>query len=118
MKRVNVEKFLADYELAVKEKEDAVNAKENALNTAKLEAENMAKEKGWSEFVKNGIQSILIQEQEEKFDFSGLDAKLENFEKYLEDIVEETQDVEEHPVENSDPNTLEVRVDKFGNPIF
>lgn len=114
MKKVNVEKFLSDYELVVREKEDAVNAKENALNTAKLEAENMAKEKGWSEFVKNGIQSILIQEQEEKFDFSGLDAKLENFEKYLEDVNEEVPVEENIEVEEK---VEEIRVDEFGNPI-
>lgn len=116
MKKVNVEKFLADYELAVKEKEEAVAKKDVAIAEEKAKVDALV---GFSDHVKEILFAEIVAEKDKEFDFSGLDAKIEGFEKYLEDVVEETPVVEEQPVENTDPNTLEleVRLDEFGNPI-
>ena len=112
MKKVNVEKFLADYELSVQERETATTAKEEAIEKVKADNETMAVEKGWSEFVKNGVLELLLAEKEKEFDFVALDEKVSGFEKYLEDVEEETPVVEEVT------ETTEIKVDEFGNQII
>lgn len=115
MKKVNVEKFLADYELAVKEKEEAVAKKDVVIAEEKAKVDALV---GYSDHVKEVLLAEVVAEKEKEFDFAALDAKLEGFEKYLEDVVVEAPVVEEQPVENTDPNTIEVRLDEFGNPII
>lgn len=111
MKKVNVEKFLADYELAIKEKEEAIIKKDGVIAEEKAKVDALV---GYSDHVKEVLLAEVVAEKEKEFDFSGLDAKIENFEKYLEDVVEEV------PVEETAENeekVEEVRLDEFGNPI-
>lgn len=114
MKKVNVEQFLADYELAVKEKEEAVAKKDVVIAEEKAKVDALV---GYSDHVKEVLFAEVVAEKEKEFDFATIDEKIACFEKYLEDVVEEAPVVEEQPVENADPNTLEVRLDEFGNPI-
>lgn len=109
MKKVNVEKFLADYELAVKEKIDAVAKQDAVIAEEKAKVDALV---GYSDHVKEVLLAEVVAEKE--FDFSGLDAKIENFEKYLEDVVEEVP-VEE--ASETEEKVEEVRLDEFGNPI-
>lgn len=108
MKKVNVEKFLADYELAVKEKEDAIAKKDVVIAEEKAKVDALM---GYSDHVKEVLFAEVVAEKEKEFDFDALNAKIENFEKYLEDVVEEV------PVEETEEKVEEVRVDEFGNPI-
>lgn len=114
MKKVNVEKFLADYELAVKEKEEAVAKKDVVIAEEKAKVDALV---GYSDHVKEVLFAEVVAEKEKEFDFAILDEKIAGFEKYLEDVEEETIVVDEQSIENADPNTLEVRLDEFGNPI-
>lgn len=110
MKKVNVEKFLADYEVAVKEKEEAVAKKDIVIAEEKAKVDALV---GYSDHVKEVLLAEVVAEKEKEFDFDALDTKLEGFEKYLEDVIEEDaieENIEEEKVE-------EVRRDEFGNPI-
>ena len=110
MKKVNVEKFLADYELAIKEKEEAVAKKDGVIAEEKAKVDALV---GYSDHVKEVLLAEVVAEKEKEFDFSDLDAKIVNFEKYLEDVVEEV------PTEEcaDEEKVEETRLDEFGNPI-
>lgn len=107
MKKVNVEKFLADYEVAVKEKEELVANKDLAIEAEKEKVEAL---EGFSAHVKEALLKEVIAEKETEFDLSKADEKIAGFEAYLEDIVEEEPVVEE-TAENAPA------VDEFGNPV-
>lgn len=111
MKKVNVEKFLSDYELVVREKEEAVARKDIVIAEEKAKVDALV---GFSEHVKEVLFSEVVAEKEKEFDFSGIDARIEGFEKYLEDVNEEVPVEENIEVEEK---VEEIRVDEFGNPI-
>lgn len=107
MKKVNVEKFLADYEIAVKEKEDLLERKEATLASERADIEALPEKYNG---VKEKLFAEVAAEKEKEFDFESIDAKIAGFEAYLEDVVEEEPVVEE-VAENAPA------VDEFGNPI-
>ena len=115
MKVVNTEKFLADYELAVKEKEEAIANKDIVIAEEKAKVDAL---EGYSEHVKEILLAEVVAEKEKEFDFSLLDEKIGGFEKYLDDVVEDepVEEVAVEEVENAE-NVEDVKLDEFGNPI-
>lgn len=107
MKKVNVEKFLADYELAVKEKKDLLERKEAVLMAEKADIEALPEKYN---SVKEKLFAEVAAEKEKEFDFVAVDEKIAGFEKYVEEVVEEDKPVEDVAVEAP-------VVDEFGNPI-
>lgn len=110
MKKVNVEKFLADYELAVKEKEDLLERKEAVLMAEKADIEALPEKYN---SVKEKLFAEVAAEKEKEFDFVAVDEKIAGFEKYLEDVEEVVE--EDKPVE--DVAVEAPIVDEFGNPV-
>lgn len=121
MRNVDVEKFLADYDVVVKEKEDKVNAKDAALLAEKAKAEKVCVENGYSDAVKEMLVAEVVAEKEKEFDLTEIDEKIASFEKYI--VVVEDEKIEEEIVhmekteEIVEPVDNEIKFDAFGNPI-
>lgn len=115
MKKVNVEKFLTAYEDAVKDRDDLIAKKDEAV---KLETEKVESIIGvnFSEAVKAHVLAEVIAEKEKEFDIASADAKVFAFEEYLEDVEEEHP--EDCQCEDCVANKEEVKVDEFGNQII
>lgn len=121
MRNVDVEKFLADYDVVVKEKEDKVNAKDAALLAEKTKAENVCVENGYSDAVKEMLVAEVVAEKEKEFDLTEIDEKIASFEKYI--VVVEDEKIEEEIVHMEETEAVvelvanEIKFDAFGNPI-
>lgn len=89
-KKVNEELFLADYQLAIEEKNALVIARESAFEAEKQKVEALV---GFSDRVKETLLAEVIAEKEAEFNFEEIDEKIARFEKYLED-VEHPEDCE------------------------
>lgn len=114
MKKINEQKFLDAYEVALKAKEAAVAEKEAALN---IEKEKVSSLEGYSDHVKEILLAEVIAEKEKEFDLSKLDADIATFEQFLEDVEEEiVETVESEPV-IEESVVEEQKFDEFGNPI-
>lgn len=118
MKQVNVEKFLAAYEDAVKGRDDLIVKKDEAVKseTEKVEAIIGA---NFSETVKAHVLAEVIAEKEKEFDLAAADDKVASFEEYIIFV----EDAEEHPADCQCDECVaaregtEVAVDEYGNPI-
>lgn len=121
MRNVDVEKFLADYDVVVKEKEDKVNAKDAALLAEKEKAEKVCVENGYSDAVKEMLVAEVVAEKEKEFDLTEIDEKIASFEKYIvetEDVCSDDEELKEaEPEEVSIEENSVIKFDAFGNPI-
>lgn len=110
MRCVDETKFLADYDLAVKEREDLIATKDTAIKAEVEKAERVILDNGYSDAVKELLIAEVVAEKKKEFDLTKLDAKVDMFKAY---IIEKEDVVEDEDNECS----AEVRVDEFGNPI-
>jgi hypothetical protein len=107
MKKVNVEKFLADYEIAVKEKETLEVAKEEAISLEKSKAEQVCLQNGYSEHIKEALIEAAIAEKQKEFSVEAVDQKVAKFEEYLIDIEDENSEDENNSEESSEQNNTD-----------
>lgn len=89
---INFEKFMADYNNAVVERDNLIAKKNNFVEAKKAEIEQICGNR-FSEEIKATILAKSIEEKEDKFDMSEIEAKIAFFEQYL------IADVAEAPVE-------------------
>lgn len=103
IKKINEEKFFADYDLALKAKEEFVANKELAIENEKEKVEAVVAGNGYSEVIKEKLIALVVEEKEKEFDLGNIDSKIELFENYLveveEDFAEESEDNENETVE-------------------
>ena len=93
MKNVNVEKFLADYESAVQELKVAEESKNFAIEETKEEVNKIVEEHNYPDKIREMLINELVVEKEKEFDIDSKKQKVEFFENYLEDVVEEEDEV-------------------------
>ena len=89
-KKVNIELFLADYKLALEERDNLIANKDAAVEAEKQKVEALV---GFSDKVKATLLAEVIAEKEAEFDMEAVEAKVAGFEKYLEE-VEHPEDCE------------------------
>ncbi|MCK9575989.1 MAG: hypothetical protein M0R51_08595 [Clostridia bacterium] len=94
VKKINEEKFFADYELALKAKEDFVANKELAIETEKQKVDAVVSANGYSEVIKEKLIALVVEEKEKEFDLGDIDSKIEKFENYLIEVEEEIENTE------------------------
>ncbi|MCK9576745.1 MAG: hypothetical protein PHR96_05025 [Clostridia bacterium] len=113
MKKINEEKFLADYELALKTKEDFVANKELAIEAEKKKVEEIVSTNAYSEVIKETLIALVVEEKEKEFDLENINSEIEDFEKYLIDVEEESEENSEYKNEEIE---IEIQEDA-GNSI-
>ena len=97
-KRVNEEKFLADYSEAVNMLENRKVERENAINVEKQRVIDLVNNGGFNEKVQEILIAEVVAEKEKEFDIEELENRVKNFELYLEDVEVPTEPVaDEHP---------------------
>lgn len=92
MRELNVEKFFADYDEAVRIRDEKIAQKDAAIEAAKVEAEQVCAEHNYSDTVKEVLTAKVVAEKEAEFDVTAESTMVENFEKYIvikEEVVEE-----------------------------
>lgn len=107
---INFEKFMADYNNAVAEKETLVAKKENFIEAKKAEIEQVCGNR-FSDEIKATILAKSIEEKAEKFNVDEIDAKIAFFEQYLIANVEAVEDAETPVEENTE--TVETAEGEF-----
>lgn len=98
MIKVNVEKFLADYNAKLEEKAEKSVSKDDAIKAEIAKAEKIVVDNGYNEEIKEVLIEKVVAEKEKEFDFTEIDKEIALFEQYV-DIVED-EETEEVVVEN------------------
>lgn len=98
MIKVNVEKFLADYNAKLEEKAEKSVSKDDAIKAEIAKAEKIVVDNGYNEEIKEVFIKKVVAEKEKEFDFTEIDKEIALFEQYV-DIVED-EETEEVVVEN------------------
>ena len=137
MIKVDVEKFLADYNAKLEEKAIKMVGKDDAIKAEIEKVEKIVAENGFSDKIKETLIAEVKEEKEKDFDFTDLDKEIAEFEKYVEIVEDEkveeeikeenaevAEDVEKvevaennEQVENVVSEAQEVKRDIFGNII-
>lgn len=110
MKRtVDVEKFLADYDALVVERETKIQERDKAIETEKEKAEKVVSDNGYSDAIKEMLVAEVVSEKEKEFDLTELNDNIESFESYiiLEEEVLEEETKEETPETQENVTTPE-----------
>lgn len=135
MIKVNVEKFLADYNAKLDEKATKMVGKDDAIKAEIEKVEKIVAENGFSDKIKETLIAEVKEEKEKDFDFTEIDKEIAEFEKYVEIVEDEKveeeikEEIKEEVAENVEVNngneqvesvaveTQEVKRDIFGNII-
>lgn len=117
MRKLNEEKFFADFDAVVAEKEAKIATKEEAVKVEIEKAERVCVENGYSDAIKSVLTAEAVAEKEKEFDVTDLEEKIAEFNKYIEiveDVVEETIEDVENVEETENSTEVEETVTIIG----
>ena len=102
VKKINEEKFFADYELALKAKEEFVANKNLAIEKGEKEVDDIILTNGKFESHKEELITFVLEEVEKEFDLGDIDSKIEKFENYIVEVEEKLEQEFEEKSENEE----------------
>ena len=131
MRNVDWEKFLADYDIVLKEKENMLIEKDNAIILAKEETEKIWKESfsQYPERIKDNLIKDVVETKENEYNvyLNEIDTRISFFEKYVIVVEDEVIEEEQNQEIVVEPETFvgplasgfvnEPKFDSFGNLI-
>ena len=115
MRSVDSEKFLADYDALLKEKDEKIATRDAAIEAEKTKAEKVIADNNYSDKVKEMLIAEVVSEKEQEFDLTEIDSKLAVFENYIvfaEDVEDSVDSVLEE-TEKDEIGTPETTNDQF-----